>query len=788
MEHTDQIVIRTGGPLRPLGDLFGIFFEDLNHAADGGLYAELVQNRSFEFCPVDHPDYHALTAWEKVEHGGAVELSIRTAQPFCEKNPHYLRVDILRPGGDTGVRNLGFNSGMAFRKGAEYHFTCYARSPENSGVSLQVSLRGSGGGILAQEQIHVSGDWNKYQLTLSPAESTIHGNLVLTMDQGTVELDFISLFPPTYKGRENGLRIDLAEKLEALKPRFLRFPGGCLIHDGTLDPEARDSQYRWKNSIGPVELRPARRNNWGYNQTLGLGYYEYFLFCEDIGAKPLPVLPGGYDPHHHRAAEGEVLRDYVQDALDLIEFANGAADTVWGAKRSEMGHPEPFGLEYIGIGNEEVGQEFFDRYPLFHRAIREKYPDIKIIGTSGPFAAGREYDLGWASARAQGADLVDEHYYQSPEWFIAHHDRYKAFPQGPKVFVGEYASHGSTWFNALAEASYMIGLQNCAQSVGLACYAPLLCNADYVNWQPDMIWFDQSQVMLTPNYYVQKLFMNHQGDTQLAQTVTGGGPDMLLDGCADCLPGEVLLAVNQSEMLFTGIEVLDGQGQTIYSAPSLRLGRVCGERSLCRVDGGDYMIRLKAKELEGFKGFQVKFGQRNRQNGLYWKLGGWANGDSMLGQTHNGSDSVLTQQSFSVEKGRTYQLEIQVRGTRIKTWLDGEPNVETQVLPVLARPIYAASSRDETSGDVIVKLVNLLPKEQNILISLCDTAQGAWAGTLYQMSGYSRDQRNSLDTPDVIRDAQAVSVALPDGTLQMQMPPESVCVLRTGQLENLSDL
>lgn len=783
MEHTKQIVIQTGAPLHPLGDLFGIFFEDLNHAADGGLYAELVQNRSFEYCSVDNPDYHALTAWEKVEEGGAADLSIQTADPFCEKNPHYLRLSVPRLGGSAGIKNLGYHGGMTFWSGEEYRFTCYARCPEGGAVSLHVSLRDSGGSVLAEDRLQVSGGWRKYRLILAPAQSALHGSLALTMEEGTVELDFISLFPPTYKGRENGLRIDLAEKLAALKPRFMRFPGGCLVHDGTLDQEARDSQYRWKNSIGPVEFRPAKRNSWGYNQTLGLGYYEYFLFCEDIGAKPLPVLPGGYDPHHHRAAEGDALQEYIQDALDLIEFANGSSDTTWGRKRAEMGHLDPFGLEYIGIGNEEVGQEFFDRYPLFHKAIRERYPEIKIIGTSGPFAAGKEYDRGWASAREQGADLVDEHYYQSPEWFIAHHDRYQEFPRGPKVFVGEYASHDNAWFNALAEASYMIGLQNCPESVGLACYAPLLCNVDYENWKPDMIWFDQARVMLTPNYYVQKLFMNHQGDTQLKQTITGGGPDTLLCGEPDSLPGEVVLAVNQSEMLFTDIEVLDGQGQTVYSAPSLRLGHVCGERSLCRVESKNYTVRLKAKELEGFKGFLVKFGQSHEKNGLYWKLGGWANEDSMLGQTHNGLDSVLTQQTLRVEKERTYQLEIQVQGMEVKTLLDGTPNVKTKVRPVLAKPVYAASSRDDVSGEVIVKLVNLLPKQQEVLISLGGTAQGEWLGTLYQMAGYSKQQRNSLDAPDVIRDAQPLPVTLPEGTLGVMLPPESVCVLRAGQVK-----
>lgn len=248
---------------------------------------------------------------------------------------------------------------------------------------------------------------------------------------GRACLDFVSLFPEdTYKGRENGLRRDIAEYLEALHPKFMRFPGGCLIHDGSLNKDDRDSTYRWKNTLGDVMNRPPRRNNWRYNQTLGLGYYEYFLFCEDIGAEPLPVLPAGYNPHSGQGVPIDELGEWIDDALDLIEFANGGTDTEWGGVRASLGHPEPFGLKYIAIGNEEVGQGFFDRYDYFHKAIRDRYPEIKIINSAGPFNHGSEYDRGWASAKKNGSDIVDEHYYMTPEWFITNYDRYAGFPGG----------------------------------------------------------------------------------------------------------------------------------------------------------------------------------------------------------------------------------------------------------------------------------------------------------------------------------------------------------------------
>lgn len=331
----------------------------------------------------------------------------------------------------------------------------------------------------------------------------------------------VSLFPEdTFLNRQNGLRKDIAEMIADLHPKFMRFPGGCLVHDGSLNENDRDSMYRWKKTLGPIEKRPARRNNWGYNQTLGLGYFEFFQFCEDIGAKPLPVLPGGWDPHHKRAVPVSMIKEWIDDALDLIEFANGDIDTEWGKKRADLGHPEPFFLEYIGIGNEEVGEEFFERYTYFHEAIRKKYPEIKIINTAGPCAGGIAYEMGWESAEKHGSDLIDEHYYQAPEWFIANHHHYDNYNgRTTKVFLGEYASKDDTWYNALVEASYMIGLEKNAESVGLACYAPLLCHTDYINWKPDMILYDNNRVFGTPSYYVQKLFMRNQGEQELTVSI-----------------------------------------------------------------------------------------------------------------------------------------------------------------------------------------------------------------------------------------------------------------------------
>lgn len=772
-----KLTIDTTREGKELGDLFGIFFEDINHAADGGLYAELVQNRSFEFSPADHEEYNSLTAWEKIGSDENVTLSIETKDPVSSKNPHYLAICVQEAGCGAGVRNLGFNCGIALKAGAGYFFSCYARSTELTG--MKISLREKNGETLAEDMISLTSQWKKHELVLTPSETTDSACLELTVCKaGCAELDFVSLFPKdTFKGRKNGMRKELAEKLEALHPKFMRFPGGCLVHDGDLDPDSRTAQYRWKNSIGPLEERPARRNNWNYNQTLGLGYYEYFLLCEDIGAKPLPVLPGGFDPHHQRAAEGRQLEAFAQDALDLIEFANGSADSRWGSLRAELGHPQPFNLEYIGIGNEEVGEEFFERYAFIHRIVKEQYPDIKLIGTSGPFAAGEWYERGWQSAREENADFVDEHYYQSPEWFLTNHERYEKVPaDGPKVFLGEYASHGNRWKNALAEASYMIALQN-APAVALACYAPLFANVDYVNWEPDMIWYDNSHVYVTPNYYVQKLFMNHQGDVLLEQTFQDLEKQMIIREQSDCLSGRIALEANDSVVSFSEIRVIDEDHDVCMKFPDQTADR---KKRLAELEpvisSENYIIRLCAKELEGRKGFRIQFARHDDENKLFWSLGGWANSDSILGQDIDGSNSCLIQKTREIEAGRSYQLEIRIRGRKVEMYVDGILEQEHEVKPLAYRPVYASSSFDRASSDIIIKLVNLSSRNQTVQLELKGGKNTGWSGCAYIMDGYAPEDGNDFESEKV--KPREETVIAESSSFSYELTHQSVHILR----------
>lgn len=775
-----------------LGDLFGIFFEDLNHAADGGLYAELVRNRSFEFDPIDRHDFHSLTAWSKVERGGGqAELTIEDSNPASERNKHYAVIAIRSAGEGVGIMNEGFNTGIPVRSGETYRFSFYARRDASWDEPVRIAVESVNGAVHGEACITVaSSEWRKYEAVIESAATDFGSRLVITtVGTGKLYVDMVSLFPSrTFRGRDNGLREDIAVLLAELKPKFMRFPGGCLVHDGSLNADDRNSMYRWKNTIGPVEHRPARRSNWGYNQTLGLGYYEYFLFCEEIGAKPIPILPAGYDPHHKRIVPLDELGPWIDEALDLIEFANGDPTTEWGAIRCGLGHPEPFGLEYIGIGNEEVGEPFFERYAYFHRAIKAKYPAVKVINSSGPFAAGGEYERGWKSARDNGSDLVDEHYYQSPEWFLANVGRYDNFKaEDPKVFLGEYASWGNTYYNALAEAAFMTGLERNAHAVGLACYAPMLCNVDYVNWKPDLIWFNNHEVFGTANYYVQQLFMHHQGDRLLRIEASGfARPEQ-----AEVKPisGVIEFAADGIRGTYSDVRIVnnDTGEQKTYDGWSAELDDTAEARNagtakrsvrLGETDWTNYTLYTTVKRIEGHKGFIVYFGQTDDKNTRYWEIGGWQNQDSALSSRIGGRASCLTQSLFEVATDVSYELALEVSGRRIRAFIDGELIHETEDKAVVIEPLYYSSSVDESTGDTIVKVVNVQAASVPARIELSG-ARGASStlAEVFELSGYALEDENSFEQPRKVYPSKH-QAAVEGSGLDYTFPAHSITVFR----------
>lgn len=518
--------------------LIGIFFEDINYAADGGLYAELVQNRDFEYSSKDgsRQGWDANYAWS-VDGQGSMEIA--TEHPVHENNPHYAVLDIRQVG--ASLLNDGYD-GITLKKGEKYDFSCFARiAGENKGGKVVVCLLDQAGNEVGKTLVKVSSkSWKKLKGVLTAQEDVRAAKLALRPEvSGTYHFDMVSLFPQnTFKGRKNGLRADLAQMLADLHPRFVRFPGGCVAHGDGID-----NIYDWKGSIGPLEVRKPLRNLWGYHQTRGLGYFEYFQFCEDIGAEPVPVLAAGVPcqnsgtcSHHSKdeigckGQQGGIPMDempaYIQDVLDLIEYANGdARKTEWGRKRAEAGHPKPFNLKYIGIGNEDLITEVFEeRFTMIYKAVREKYPEVTVIGTVGPFYEGTDYDEGWKLATRLGVPMVDEHYYVAPGWFIHNQDYYDRYDRNKsKVYLGEYAAHlpgrPSNLETALSEALYLTAVERNADVVSMTSYAPLLAKEGHTQWRPDLIYFNNEEVKPTVGYYTQQMYGQNAGNEYFDSTI-----------------------------------------------------------------------------------------------------------------------------------------------------------------------------------------------------------------------------------------------------------------------------
>ncbi len=536
MAQNNTIEVNTkkiGAPIQ--STMYGIFFEDINYAADGGLYGELVKNRSFEF-----PQH--LMGWQAF---GCVDVEDDNA-PF-ERCPHY--VILSDPGHKdrrSGLVNEGY-FGIGIEKGEAYRFSVWAKAPKGT-AAIRVQLIKENSmdekQEFVEEEINItSSQWKKYTVTLNAPQTEKQAKLrIFLKGTNSVALEHISLFPVnTFKNRENGMRRDLAQALADLKPGIFRFPGGCIVEGTDLA-----TRYQWKNTLGPVENRPLNGNRWehtfdyryypDYYQSYGLGFFEFFQLSEDIGAEPLPILSVGlacqYQNWNDESAHVPMdeLQPYIDDCLDLIEFANGPVTSKWGKVRADMGHPAPFNMKYIGVGNEQWGEFYYERLKPFVAAIRAKYPDIKIVGTSGPVPEDvpdntYRFEDGWKAMKAQKADLVDEHYYRDEEWFLTHGLRYDTYDRkGPKVFAGEYACHGKgkKWNHyeaAILEAAFMTGFERNADIVHMTTPAPLFAHVDGWQWRPDQIWYDNTDMFKTVSYYVQQMYSTNAGTNVLSLTM-----------------------------------------------------------------------------------------------------------------------------------------------------------------------------------------------------------------------------------------------------------------------------
>ncbi len=755
--YTDQ----TGIPVPPT--LHGLFFEDINYAGDGGLYAELIQNRSFEHA-------EKLFAWSETSVGGGKGgISIKSDAGLNRNNPHFLRINVTDAAqGGFGVANSGFD-GIALRQGDQYQFSIYTRLHDGGDNHLQISLETDGGQLLARTEITgLNQDWKKFEATVTSKDTAAHARLtVLALKSGTVDVDMVSLFPEkTFRGRRNGLRADLAQALADAKPGFLRFPGGCIV-------EGKDfsNMYRWKDTIGDVA---ERKENWDiwldksspqYYQTYGLGFFEYFQFCEDIGAQPVPVINCGMccQARNGPPVPLDQIGPYVQDALDLIEFANGPAASPWGAKRAAMGHPEPFQLKFLAVGNEQWQQVYFDRYDIFYRALKSIDPVLGLISSSGPFPDDALGHFAWDKFHSgTPADVVDEHYYVPPRWLMENGDRYDSYDRhGPKIFVGEFAGHESNRHNdlrsALSEAAYMTSLWRNADVVAMASYAPLFAKEGHVQWRPDLIWFDNTRVALTPNYYAQAQFAGNRPDvvlpTQVEAPIDSPHP-----------AGMIGVGTWNTHAEYKDIRVVSDDGRTLFASEFANglagwktLGgnwstvdgalRQNGDGENIRAVAGDpswtnYTLTLRARKLSGDEGFLILFETRNPDAPVWWNLGGWRNTEHGL----QGEGVAEQRVPGKIETGRWYDIRIESRADGVKAYLDGKLVQESRRRPVSM--LYAAAGRDERKHELVLQVVNPFGTPQTTRVTLDGARKVAGHADLTVLSDPDPSAENTLDQPD----------------------------------------
>ena len=787
--------------------LYGIFFEDINDAADGGLYPELIANRGFDWR-TSEPE-----GWRREWRGNAMgRVSLQGGYPVNPNTWQYLRLECYAPGEGAGVANSGFG-GIAVKQGEKYDLSFYARPHAGYAGGLTVRLETADKRPLATYRIEkgawknrpseakavspldqpVPPEWVKYEAVFTPSETATNGQLAVLLDAvGTVDLDLVSLYPQaTFNGRKNGLRCDLMQMLKEMKPATLRFPGGCVVEGSDME-----TLYHWKRTVGPLERRGINWNRWGYWQSHGLGFFEYFQLAEDVGAEPLPILAAGLTCQFKKPLEFvpvDSLDYFIRNALDLIEFANGSPETPWGRVRAEMGHPAPFSLKYVGIGNENWDNVFLERYEIISKAVKAKHPEITIITSAGAAPEGPMFELAWKRLPELKAELVDEHYYKPPEWFYTQANRYDRYDRnGPKVYVGEYACHTHDRKNnltaALAEAAVMTGFERNSDVVRMAAYAPLFNKIGNSQWNVDLIWFDNMRAFGTPSYYVQKLFMNNLPDVLLPTEVASNEVPLPPAGAVGLHTwltaaefkdirvtrcGETLYAFDAAKGLKGWSKAREGTWSVKEGA--LRQTDVAVNQTMITCGDPswrDYTLELKARKLSGQEGFIIRV-RDQRDKAVHLNLGGWGNKEH--GIEMNGQNPV-TRKPGSIEAGRWYAIKVQLEGERISVWLDGEPLFD-QVIPSakMAR-VFVVAGLDKAAGEIVVKCVNPQAEAQSVALNLAGAKVVAQTARRITLTG-NADDVNSLEDPmrvapkeDTVEIAGAVS--------QVTLAPHSLTVLR----------
>ena len=795
----DIDALQRGPNVSPM--LYGIFYEDINHAADGGIYAELIRNRSFE----DGPAYGApadMQGWT-TRTTNPSQITARLIQPD-RKTPllntvqhNALELDIKASATQpASLVNEGF-WGINAVQGRTYKLTFWARNLKYRGSVKAMLCSKDGSQTYAETVVNgfpvtKSKDWTKYEATLKADYNDPQAQFALVFDgTGQVQLDVISLFPPTFKNRENGMRPDLANMLWQLHPKFMRFPGGCFVEG----QESPDNAFRWERTIGPIEEREGHWNvNWGYRTTDGLGYHEYLQLAEDLGAKPLYVVNVGI--WHGGVTPYDSIQPWIDECLNALEYANGPVTSKYGAMRARNGHPEPFGIEYLEIGNEnnqpdprQQSDHYYERYEQFYKAIRVKYPDMKIIGN---VVSWGDDNPKWNSTLP--VDLLDEHYYRSPDWFAAAFHKYDTYDRrGPKVYVGEYAvtnGYGNlgNMNAALGEAVYMMGMENNSDVVELASYAPIFVNENDARWRPDMVRFSSSRVMGTPSYYVQQLMPQHIGTQVVKVSQTDPYKGKVFKPLT---PGKSRVGYGtwNTQASFTHMDPLPKSGQPEYitgnwtvntdgSVSQTGNGEQCIAMCKSVIDSDHYTVKCRARKDSGAEGFIIVFNYVDEHNYCWVNFGGWTNSQHAIEQISNGGKLLTASKRGRVQTGRWYDVTLQVAGDSVKAWLDQELIFDTVLKHDDTKGIFSSATINDATGELIVKVVNTGDEATTASLNLKNfTPAGARVIRLAANDGL---EENTLDSPTAIHPVEQL-LSPDDKRVLLDVPPYSLNIVRIAQ-------
>ena len=785
----DIDALQRGPKVSPM--LYGIFYEDINHAADGGIYAELIRNRSFE----DGPRYGApadMQGWSTYAAAPS-QLEARLIQP-TKKTPllnsvqhNALALDIkASPTIPVCLVNEGY-WGINAVQGPSYRLSFWAKTLKYQGT-VKATLCSKDGSLLYAETavsqfsaVKAKG-WTKYEATLTANGNDSQAQFALVFDGvGQVQIDMVSLFPPTFKNRENGMRPDLANMLWQLHPKFMRFPGGCFVEG----QESPDNAFRWERTIGPIEEREGHWNvNWGYRTSDGLGYHEYLQLAEDLGAKPLYVVNVGI--WHGGMTPYDSIQPWIDECMNALEYANGPVTSKYGAMRARNGHPEPFGIEYLEIGNEnnqpdprQQSDHYYERYEQFYKAIRSKYPEMKIIGN---VVAWGDDNPKWNSKLS--VDLLDEHYYRSPDWFAAAFHKYDSYDrQGPKVYVGEYAvtnGYGKlgNMNAALGEAVYMMGMENNSDVVELASYAPIFVNENDARWRPDMIRFSSSRVMGTPSYYVQQLMPQHLGSQVVKVEQNDPFEGMVRKPLTPKL-SRVGFGTWNTRATFETNKDMDyvygdwqKEGNTVRQTDH-KDATLCIEKSI--IDSDHYTCKFRARKDEGAEGFIIIFNYVDEKNYCWVNFGGWTNSQHAIEQISNGGKLLADSKRGRIKAGRWYDVTLQVNGDSVKAWLDNELVFDTVLKHDDTKGIFSSATIDDANGELIVKVANTSDAATTARLNLKNFKPAS--ARVVRLAANDGMEENTLDTPTAIHPVEQL-LSPENGSILLDVPPYSLNIVR----------